>query len=86
MAEFVWYVTRGIKLSRPFELIFVEFINDMVMIILVTITSNVNNLLSVIGLRKKSPHMNGLYGANYDSESRIDDDNQLIDDIEEDRW
>lgn len=58
----------------------------MLVIVVLTATDKMNTLLYMTGLRKKVPANMGGYGEHFDPESRIDDDNQLIDDIEDDRW
>lgn len=52
-----------------------------------TIYARITGLLTLLGLLRprRSTTMDN-YGAQYDSESRIDADNQIIDDIEDDRW
>lgn len=42
--------------------------------------------LEIIGIRRKSHSGLPEYEGHYDAHSHVDDDNQLIDDLEDDRW
>lgn len=63
------------------------FIGDMVVIVILTVVDKVNILLRLVGMKKAQAFdTTHAYGGQYDAERRVDADNQLIDDIEDDRW
>lgn len=43
-------------------------------------------ILELTGLRRKADTGLPDFGGHYDTRSHVDDDNQLIDDLEDDRW
>lgn len=67
-----------------------RFINDMAVIVLFTVIDKTNSLLAACGIRQAKQPFRGLpgnYDSRYDVTNRLDDDdNQLIDDLEDDRW
>lgn len=70
----------------------------MAVIVVLTVYDRLNDLLALLGIRRRPAmhgHLNGSFGGlpggRFDAESRgrvaaMDDDNQLIDDMEDDRW
>lgn len=63
------------------------FVGDMVVIVVATLIDRVQAVLALLGIRRKGQiGLTGSYGGRYDAEGAVDHDNQLIDDIEDDRW